>query len=88
MIHKPPIDDLVEKIGSKYSLCVVASKRARQIMEELLKEKLDTSTKMIVEEKPTQNYAEIINMLKEIDLNILTPLESFQILVDVCQKLK
>lgn len=33
MIHKPPIDDLVEKIGSKYSLCVVASKRARQIME-------------------------------------------------------
>jgi len=34
MIHKPPIDDLTEKIGSKYSLCVVASKRARQIMEQ------------------------------------------------------
>ncbi len=33
MIHKPPIDELVEKIGSKYSLCVIASKRARQIME-------------------------------------------------------
>ena len=28
MIHKPPIDDLAAKIGSKYALCVVASKRA------------------------------------------------------------
>ena len=34
MIHKPPIDELASKIGSKYSLCVVASKRARQIMEQ------------------------------------------------------
>ncbi len=33
MIHKPPIDDLAQKVGSKYALCVVASKRARQIME-------------------------------------------------------
>ncbi len=33
MIHKPPIDDLAEKVGSKYALCVLASKRARQIME-------------------------------------------------------
>ena len=33
MIHKPPIDELAQKVGSKYSLCVVASKRARQIME-------------------------------------------------------
>ncbi|MBR5192615.1 MAG: DNA-directed RNA polymerase subunit omega [Clostridia bacterium] len=34
MIHKPPIDKLAETIGSKYALCVVASKRARQIMEQ------------------------------------------------------
>ncbi len=34
MIHQPPIDELVEKIGSKYELCVVASKRARQLMEQ------------------------------------------------------
>lgn len=34
MIHKPPIDELAEKIGSKYSLCVVTSKRARQLMEQ------------------------------------------------------
>ncbi len=33
MIHKPPIDELSQKIGSKYALCVVASKRARQLME-------------------------------------------------------
>ena len=32
MIHKPPIDELAEKVGSKYSLCVVASKRARQLV--------------------------------------------------------
>ncbi len=34
MIHKPPIDELAQEIGSKYALCVVASKRARQIMEQ------------------------------------------------------
>ena len=34
MIHKPPIDELAEKVGSKYSLCILASKRARQIMEQ------------------------------------------------------
>ena len=33
MIHKPPIDELAQKVGSKYALCVVASKRARKIME-------------------------------------------------------
>ena len=34
MIHKPPIDELANTIGSKYELCVVASKRARQLMEQ------------------------------------------------------
>ncbi len=34
MIHKPPIDDLAKTIGSKYALCVLVSKRARQIMEQ------------------------------------------------------
>lgn len=33
MIQEPPIDELAEKIGSKYALCVVASKRARQLLE-------------------------------------------------------
>ncbi len=33
MINNPPIDDLAEKVGSKYALCVVASKRARQIID-------------------------------------------------------
>lgn len=33
MIHKPPIDDLAKKVGSKYALCIVASKRARQLMD-------------------------------------------------------
>ncbi len=39
MINEPPVDLLLEKLGTKeepasrYELCVVASKRARQIME-------------------------------------------------------
>ncbi|HBF86285.1 MAG TPA: DNA-directed RNA polymerase subunit omega [Clostridiales bacterium] len=33
MINNPPIDDLAEKMGSKYALCVIASKRARQIID-------------------------------------------------------
>ncbi|MBR2385267.1 MAG: DNA-directed RNA polymerase subunit omega [Clostridia bacterium] len=33
MIHKPPIDELADKMGSKYVLCVVTSKRARQLLE-------------------------------------------------------
>lgn len=33
MIHEPPIDELALKVGSKYALCTVASKRARQILD-------------------------------------------------------
>ncbi len=33
MINEPSIDKLAEKVGSKYSLCVVAAKRARQILD-------------------------------------------------------
>lgn len=32
MIHEPSIDVLAEKVGSKYALCIVASKRARQVI--------------------------------------------------------
>ncbi len=39
MINEPPVDKLLEQLGtedspaSRYALCVVAAKRARQIME-------------------------------------------------------
>ena len=33
MLHNPSIDQLEKNIGSKYALCVVASKRARQIID-------------------------------------------------------
>lgn len=33
MLHDPSIDQLAKNIGSKYALCVVASKRARQIID-------------------------------------------------------
>ncbi len=32
MIHEPSIDTLAERVGSKYALCIVAAKRARQII--------------------------------------------------------
>ncbi|MDZ4654452.1 MAG: DNA-directed RNA polymerase subunit omega [Coriobacteriia bacterium] len=31
MVIKPPIDLLLSKVDSKYTLCIVASRRARQI---------------------------------------------------------
>ncbi|MDE6505155.1 MAG: DNA-directed RNA polymerase subunit omega [Clostridia bacterium] len=40
MINQPPVDLLIEQLGtdgqpvSRYCLCVVASKRARQIIEQ------------------------------------------------------
>lgn len=40
MINKPSVDSLIEKLGadgqpvSRYCLCVVASKRARQVLEQ------------------------------------------------------
>ena len=33
MINEPSIDELAKKIGSKYALCIVAAKRARQIID-------------------------------------------------------
>ncbi len=33
MIQKPAIDNLVKKTNSKYGLCVVCSKRAREILD-------------------------------------------------------
>ncbi len=31
MITKPPIDELVEKAGDKYTLCCVVAKRAKEL---------------------------------------------------------
>ncbi len=30
---KPSIDELVDKMGNRYALCIVASKRARHLLE-------------------------------------------------------
>ena len=57
MIHKPPIDELAEKVGSKYALCVVASKRARQIMEQAQNQGL---TELPDNEKPLSIAAQEI----------------------------
>lgn len=31
MITKPPIDELTEKVGDKYTLCCVVAKRAKEL---------------------------------------------------------
>jgi len=30
---KPSIDELIEKVGNRYALCIVAAKRARHIID-------------------------------------------------------
>ncbi|MBQ7307330.1 MAG: DNA mismatch repair protein MutS [Clostridia bacterium] len=60
--------------------------RAKEIMNELIQERIDTSSKTMDKSKPQINYGEVINMIKEIDINRLTPLDSFQLLVEICQK--
>jgi len=57
MIHKPPIDELAQEIGSKYALCVVASKRARQIMEQAQNQ---GNTDLLDTEKPLSVAAQEI----------------------------
>ncbi|HBF44390.1 MAG TPA: DNA-directed RNA polymerase subunit omega [Clostridiales bacterium] len=32
MINFPPIDEMANKVGSKYALCVICSKRARELL--------------------------------------------------------
>ncbi len=54
MINEPPIDELTMKIGdkymgSKYALCVVASKRARQLIDIT---KTQNSTAILNNRKP------------------------------------
>ena len=54
MINEPAIDVLIENIGdkykgSKYALCVVASKRARQLIDVC---KSQNSTAILEDKKP------------------------------------
>lgn len=58
MIHEPPIDVLAKKVGSKYALCIVAAKRARQILdhsagEYLVEKPLTLAAQEIYENKVT-----------------------------------
>ncbi|MBE7090748.1 MAG: DNA-directed RNA polymerase subunit omega [Clostridiales bacterium] len=34
MINEPSVEELVKKIGSRYGLCTVCAKRARQIIDQ------------------------------------------------------
>lgn len=63
MIHQPPIDELAEKVGSKYSLCIVTSKRARQIMEQAQNQGTE------INEKPLSVAAQEIQDGKLISVN-------------------
>ena len=60
--------------------------RAKEIMKELVSQSVNIVTK--TEQESDTNCGEIINLIKEIDLNKLTPLDSFQFLIDICQKIK
>ena len=49
MINQPPVDKMIEKTGSRYGLCVVAAKRARQLIN---KAAADGMTELPNNEKP------------------------------------
>lgn len=36
-LNQPPLDDLMDKVDSRYTLVVLAAKRARAITEEIVK---------------------------------------------------
>ena len=57
MLHEPSIDKLSENIGSKYALCVVASKRARQLIDHAQNQGL---TDLPSKNKPLSEAAEEI----------------------------
>jgi DNA-directed RNA polymerase omega subunit len=57
MLHEPSIDQLAANIGSKYALCVVASKRARQIFEQ---EQRPDSFAIVEDKKPLSVAADEI----------------------------
>ena len=37
----PSIDELIEKVGNRYSLCIVAAKRARYLIDQEIEEEED-----------------------------------------------
>ena len=57
MINNPPIDELASKVGSKYALCVIASKRARQLIDHAQNQGL---TDLPSKNKPLSEAAEEI----------------------------
>ena len=49
MINQPSVDELTKKIGSRYGLCTVCAKRARQIIDQAQSQGL---TELPGKEKP------------------------------------
>jgi DNA-directed RNA polymerase subunit omega len=76
-ITYPPIDDLLDKAGSKYALVIYAAKRARQInayysqLDEGLLEHVGPLVETHVQEKPLSIALREINA----DLLEVTPLD-------------
>ena len=66
MLHEPSTDKLAATIGSKYALCVVASKRARQIFEQ--EQKADVIIPM-TDKKPLSTAADEIFNGKVVAVN-------------------
>ena len=69
-------------------------KRAKQLLKSLEQADINKNISLaniesnIEVEKPKTNYAEVINMLKEVDINKISPIEAFSLLNDVITKIK
>ncbi len=60
---KPPINELIEKAGSRYGLVILASKRARQIIEgaEVLSRSRSTKAVSLATDEIYQDLVRVVD---------------------------
>jgi DNA-directed RNA polymerase subunit omega len=59
-MNQPSLDNLLQKVDSRYTLVVVAAKRARQLTENVENQKLEYA-EGIVQKPVTEALQEIVN---------------------------
>lgn len=65
MLLEPPIDKLVEKVGCKYALTCLVTKRAREIQQKLGEEGMKDYDKNPVSEAAQEVYEEKIKIAED-----------------------
>jgi len=71
----------------------IVTKRARQILKkleksDLAKKKIDSSADIELEEVASNNLSQVERIIKDLDVNNLSPMQAFNILLDLQEKVK